>query len=646
MSAASEQTIIQMREVTKAYDGGGVPFIALKDVSLDIQRGEFLGITGRSGAGKTTLLNVLSGVDTLTAGSIYFHRQNGAAALGPVPVHSMSEDALARWRGENIGIIYQSFELMPTLSLLENVMLPPDFSGGYRGRFSAERALELLELVEIAEHAHKVPAHISGGQKQRVAIARALVNDPHLIIADEPTGNLDSLTAETILQIFEKLVRQGRTVVMVTHDESLAPRFTRRLSIADGVMRTAPKNGSGSATPLLAKHTGQAPMKLPPRDVAGGDETRAAHRPDERAIVLQDVDKVYENAAGQFRALKGISLQLNYGQFISIVGKSGCGKSTLLNMITGIDHPTAGDVIIGGEPIYRMSESGRALWRGRNVGVVFQFFQLLPTLSLLENTMLPMDYCNLYPPSERPERAMALLTMVGLEHEAHKLPGAVSSGQQQEAAIARALATDPDIIVADEPTGNLDSRSAGNVLDLFERLARRGKTILIVTHDPSITQRTDQTIILSDGEIIDEAVARALPFLPHPAMLEATKKARRQRVAPGALILEQGAPVEHFYMVVSGEVEVFARREDPPQGSPEGSREVGLARMGAGQFFGEVELRNGGGSIAGVRGGSQGAELAVLPADVFHEFMNASASARTAVDEVAAARFAENQGKA
>ena len=257
------------------------------------------------------------------------------------------------------------------------------------------------------------------------------------------------------------------------------------------------------------------------------------HYNEKPAIVLRNVQKVYENAAGKFVALKSINLQLNYGQFISIVGKSGCGKSTLLNMITGIDHPTAGDVIIGDEHIYKMSESKRALWRGKNMGVVFQFFQLLPTLTLLENTMLPMDYCNLYPFYERPDRAMELLKMVGLEDQAHKLPTAVSSGQQQSAAIARALATDPSIILADEPTGNLDSRAADNVLNLFENLAKRGKTVLIVTHDPSITQRTDQTIILSDGEIIDQTVARALPFLSHPQMLAATKQAERRKIAAG-----------------------------------------------------------------------------------------------------------------
>ncbi len=424
----------------------------------------------------------------------------------------------------------------------------------------------MLELVEIADHAYKIPAHISGGQKQRVAIARALVNDPHLIIADEPTGNLDSVTAETIFQIFEKLVEQGKTIVMVTHDESFAPRFTRRFQIADGVVTNPSENGISSVPQRL--HQKEAAIDLGSGHLHHVSKSRIeiASTPKEYhegkpAIVLRNVEKVYENAAGKFVALKKINLQLNYGQFISIVGKSGCGKSTLLNMITGIDHPTAGDVIIGDEHIYKMSESKRALWRGKNMGVVFQFFQLLPTLTLLENTMLPMDYCNLYPFYERPDRAMELLKMVGLEDQAHKLPTAVSSGQQQSAAIARALATDPSIILADEPTGNLDSRAADNVLNLFESLARSGKTILIVTHDPSITQRTDQTIILSDGEIIDQTVARALPFLSHPQMLAATKQARKQKVAAGETILQQGESVEHFFMIESGEVEIVATNE-------------------------------------------------------------------------------------
>ncbi|MBN1994034.1 MAG: ATP-binding cassette domain-containing protein [Anaerolineae bacterium] len=638
MTGKNQNIIIQMQNVVKAYLTGEVPFVALDHVNLDIRQGEFLGITGKSGAGKTTLLNMISGVSKVTSGNILFHWVGSQSPTPSIPIHTLNEDKLALWRGENLGIIYQSFELMPTLSLVENVMLPPDFSGAYHPIVSKKRALELLELVEIADHAYKIPAHISGGQKQRVAIARALVNDPHLIIADEPTGNLDSVTAETILEIFAKLVDQGKTIVMVTHDESFVPRFSRRLQIVDGVVSSPAENGSGSTgrpvTPL-APISEQEPVSL---DAA---KTRieinaapAAHHQETPAIVLRNVEKVYENAAGKFVALKSINLQLNYGQFISIVGKSGCGKSTLLNMITGVDHPTAGEVLIGGKPIYQMSESRRALWRGQNMGVVFQFFQLLPTLTLLENTMLPMDYCNIYPFSERPERAMALLEMVGLADQAYKRPTAVSSGQQQSAAIARALATDPPLILADEPTGNLDSRAADNILNLFENLAKRGKTVLIVTHDPSITQRTDQTIILSDGEIIDKTVARALPFLSHPQMLAATRRAQKQQVLPGVTILREGEPVEHFFMIVSGEVEIVVTNEQ--------LKEIRLARFGPGQFFGEISLIMGGHATAQVRAAGRGAELALLPNELFYGLIDESPLARQAIHEVATTRLAEN----
>jgi len=638
MTAPATNLILQMQAVVKTYPTGEVPFVALSAVDLDIRQGEFLGIMGKSGAGKTTLLNMISGVSPVTSGTILFHWVENKQPAPAVPIHALSEDKLALWRGQHLGIIFQSFELMPTLSLVENVMLPPDFLGGYRPAVTKQRALELLELVEIADHAYKIPAHISGGQKQRVAIARALVNDPHLIIADEPTGNLDSVTAETILRIFEKLVAQGKTIVMVTHDESMAPRFTRRLQIVDGVVSQAPAETANSAgTPaameLMPAHQAASVEAAQPR--RPGLTLPTAPGPSTPAIVLRNVEKVYNTTAGKFVALKSINLQLDYGQFISIVGKSGCGKSTLLNMITGIDRPTAGDVLIGNEHIYKMSESKRALWRGRNMGVVFQFFQLLPTLTLLENTMLPMDYCGLYRFSERPARAMALLELVGLEAQAHKLPTAVSSGQQQSAAIARALATDPSLILADEPTGNLDSRAADNVLNLFADLARRGKTVLIVTHDPSITRRTDQTIILSDGEIIDQAVARALPWLSHPQMLAATQRAEKQTVAAGATILQQGAAVEHFFMIVSGEVDIVAQQESAPSAR--------LARLGPGQFFGEVELTHGGQSLAGVQAAESGAELALLPKELFFELIDGSPLTRQAVHDVAATRLAENK---
>jgi len=220
-----ENSIIRLEDVIKLYETPAGSFQALKRISLDIDPNEFLCIVGKSGAGKTTLLNMITGVDSISSGKV---RVNGAS------VHEMSEDDQSLWRGLNLGIIYQSFELMPMLTLLENVMLPMDFCRLYTRSKSRNRAKELLEMVELDGHIHKLPGAISGGQQQRVAIARALANNPPLIIADEPTGRLDSTTAETILDIFDRLVKEGKTIVMVTHDASAAQRATRVLEIADG----------------------------------------------------------------------------------------------------------------------------------------------------------------------------------------------------------------------------------------------------------------------------------------------------------------------------------------------------------------------------------------------------------------------------
>lgn len=223
-------------------------------------------------------------------------------------------------------------------------------------------------------------------------------------------------------------------------------------------------------------------------------------------IEMRGIVKTFKNAAGEFTALRGVDLTIYRGEFVSIVGKSGSGKSTLLNMITGIDHPTKGQMVIGGIDIYTgVTESQRSRWRGRNLGIVFQFFQLLPMLTLLENVMLSMDFAEMYDFDERPTRAMDMLELVGLEQFANKLPVLVSTGQQQLAAIARALACDPPLLAADEPTGNLDSKSANTIIDLFEELSRRGKTVLMVTHDPSLTSRTTRNVVIADGLIVADS---------------------------------------------------------------------------------------------------------------------------------------------
>ena len=222
--------LIELQDVVKVYSTAAGDFTALKGINVDVRLGEFLGVIGKSGAGKSTFLNMITGVDDITTGSVTVHT-NGKS----VSVHDLNEDELALWRGQTLGVVFQSFQLLPMLTLIENITLPMDLCGLYRPRRSRQRALELLEMVELEEHAYKLPAFISGGQQQRVAIARALANDPPILVADEPTGSLDSVTSDHIFEVFERLVdEQGKTIVMVTHDKSIAPRFSRTLRIVDG----------------------------------------------------------------------------------------------------------------------------------------------------------------------------------------------------------------------------------------------------------------------------------------------------------------------------------------------------------------------------------------------------------------------------
>jgi len=226
-------------------------------------------------------------------------------------------------------------------------------------------------------------------------------------------------------------------------------------------------------------------------------------------IELSQVFKSYPVASGSFSALKNITLKIDSRQLVSITGKSGSGKSTLLNVITGIDRPTEGSVIINGIRVDKLSESELASWRGKNVGVVFQFFQLLPTLTILENVMLPMDFCNTYPKKDRKERALALLQMVDIKEQADKFPSALSGGQQQRVAIARALANDPPLIVADEPTGNLDSQTATAIFELFAKLASSDKTVVVVTHEREFSSYFENTINIADGVIVNAVAVSA-----------------------------------------------------------------------------------------------------------------------------------------
>ena len=354
-------------------------------------------------------------------------------------------------------------------------------------------------------------------------------------------------------------------------------------------------------------------------------------------IDMHGIVKTFKNAAGEFTVLKGVDLTINKGEFVSIVGKSGSGKSTLLNMITGIDHPTDGRVVIGGTDIYtNVTESQRSKWRGRNLGIVFQFFQLLPMLTLVENVMLAMDYADLYDFDERPKRAMQMLEKVGLEKFANKLPTLVSTGQQQLAAIARALACDPPLLVADEPTGNLDTKSANTIIELFEELAQSGKTVVMVTHDPSLTSRTTRNIIIADGELINETVAKALPWLRHRHMMEFTKLVEEWVYEPKTTIISRDEHVEYFFMIHKGEVEVVLQDRK--------KEETVISRLGPGEYFGDVELMRGGKSIANVRAAADApVELLTVRREDFKRVMDQSPITAEAVGKIVQQKLEEHR---
>jgi putative ABC transport system ATP-binding protein len=231
--------LINLRQVVKKYQGLAGDVVALKGIDLQIQTGEFVAITGKSGSGKTTLINMITGLDRATRGEIW---------VDSTPVHKLGAEKAARWRGRTVGVVFQSFELMPTLSVLQNVTLPMDFANRYSIRRQRRQAMHLLEQVEIAEHAHKLPSEVSGGQQQRVAIARAMANDPPILVADEPTGSLDSVTSDAVVDLFEDLVKQGTTVVLVTHDEDIARRARRKVVLADGeILADSIQAGNGQA---------------------------------------------------------------------------------------------------------------------------------------------------------------------------------------------------------------------------------------------------------------------------------------------------------------------------------------------------------------------------------------------------------------
>ena len=366
-----------------------------------------------------------------------------------------------------------------------------------------------------------------------------------------------------------------------------------------------------------------------PKKIAISDTN---HETGKYLIKLNNVVKAYKTEAGDFLALKNISLSIGAGEFVGVIGKSGSGKSTLINMITGIDRPTKGEVYVADTPIHTLNEGRMAQWRGHNLGIVFQFFQLLPILTVIENVMLPMDFCNLYNPRERKEKAIEALSLVGVAEQANKLPSQLSGGEQQRVAIARALANDPPIIMADEPTGNLDSKTSSIVFDVFEKLVAGGKTIVMVTHDSDMARRVNRTIIIADGEIIEEFLAKTFPELNQSQLIWTTARLKSKKFTSGTAIINQYEPAENFYFVTKGEANVVVKASN--------GENYQVAHLRKGDYFGGIGLVRGCPNMTTVRADGKGeVEVSYLDKENFNQFLEMSPVLREIIQKTNDERF-------
>lgn len=351
-------------------------------------------------------------------------------------------------------------------------------------------------------------------------------------------------------------------------------------------------------------------------------------------IQIKNVIKKYKTEAGDFTALNKINLTINSGEFVGIIGKSGSGKSTLINMITGIDRSSGGNIFINNQDITGLNEGQMAVWRGKNMGIVFQFFQLLPTLTVIENIILPMDFCNVYKPKERYAQAMKILTLVELSEQANKFPSQLSGGQQQRIAIARALANDPPIICADEPTGNLDSRTAEQIFTLFQSLVEQGKTIIMVTHDRDLSRKVNRTILISDGQVIEEYLISTFSTLTPAQQAWISTQTATKIYAPSEIIVSEGQKLNDFYIIMNGNVEIVIKK---------GKKEKIMDTFSRGHYFGEIELFHDTKSVASARAGKNGARIGLIDKKTFFDIIEKAPQIKNIIKQTADTRWAVNK---
>ena len=541
-----DRPFVHCSNLVKIYKVADLEVIALQGLNLELRRGEMMALVGPSGVGKSTLLNVIGGLDTPSAGSVN---------VAGWDLLRMKDRDLVRYKRQAVGFVWQqpSRNLLPYLSARENVELPMQYNG-VRPQMRKKRSLELLDTVGLADRADFRPSRLSGGEQQRVALAVALANKPPLLLGDELTGQVDSRSAMQVLDALEAINQTfGTTIVVVTHDPLVAGRMDRVVTIRDGRTSTEIRRRrnlvDGSVLEeewVILDQVGrlQLPRAIvsalemrelvklhlkpdhvsvwPEKDAVGqvmeGDQrlpaTKAwftghpfAGQLAGRAtagvpVVVENLTRTFRLAGEKIHALRHLDLEIPRGSFATIKGPSGSGKTTLLNLIAGLDAPSSGTVRLDGRSLDEMSPEEKVSLLQEQIGYVFQTFGLLPFLTVRENIQVPLRLLN----TSRQERQTLVdkvLAMVGLAERAEHRTDELSGGEQQRVAIARALVKRPALILADEPTGQLDSLTGASIIALLEAIASQtGITVVVASHDPNVHEAADWLFELQDGQLV------------------------------------------------------------------------------------------------------------------------------------------------
>ncbi|MHA2427772.1 MAG: ABC transporter ATP-binding protein [Candidatus Hermodarchaeia archaeon] len=547
------EPFVKCNNLVKIYLVSHLEVVALQGLDLDVTKGEMMALVGASGSGKSTLLNIIGGLDSPNAGNIH---------VGNDDLLSMDNRHRELYKREVVGFLWQQpgRNLLPYLSAVENVELPMMLGNKLSTKVKRKRALKLLEILGLSDHCHSRPNQLSGGEQQRVALAVALANNPPLLLADEPTGQLDSKGASQVFHALRQLNQAfNTTIIIVTHDPQVAARVDRVIGIRDGKTSTEiqrmrnQKDGSLQEDEwVILDKTGRLQLpqvyvdellmqgrvkvrleedhvtvwpdkdnsSLSTNDVIPRHQWRPdaqinlsknfvlqyLHEGAENAVTTYGLWRTFKSGKEEIHAVQNINLVIPRGVMAVIKGRSGSGKTTLLNLIGGLDKPSRGTIVVEGEILDKMSSKEKIEFLRRKVGFVFQSFGLMPFLSARENVEAPLRLVNT-PSKERQTRTNEALNLVGLidraEHRVHELSG----GEQQRVAIARALVSQPSLILADEPTGQLDTITGSNIISLLREIAHKtGITIIIASHDPKVEEAVDFVYDLMDGKLISISV--------------------------------------------------------------------------------------------------------------------------------------------